>query len=214
MIAPIKNIRGVHKGEMIFVMASGKSMDYYPRGFFDNLTTIGVNRVAEHFPCTYTITHHREIIPELLETTTAKILTAKYQRCIPGEGELNQHILEQTTRQVYVYDTPPQGFINIDWSPWKQENTLITAGTIVVSALDAARHLGAKIILCCGVDGIDIHGSTNFAGYGNYKKWDQAQMRHIEATRDMVRDVARKITAEAGVPVVGVNPFVDLRLKP
>lgn len=210
MLKPIEHIKDLHKGEDVYLLASGKSMDFYPKGFFDDVITIGVNNLPHFFPCNYTILHHIEIIPELIQVDTC--IVASQNRCgISASGPENHHILEDDDRTHYLYQTAEQGFTNIDYSVFKKENYLLTAGTTIVSAIDFCRHIGAKKVFVCGVDGINIKGQTNFEGY--YEKGSEAanrQLQHVENTRDLFRAVV-KFIIKCGVQVIGLNPFIDMR---
>lgn len=44
---------GIHEGDTIYVVASGPSLDLWPRKFFDNVITIGVNDARSLVDCDY-----------------------------------------------------------------------------------------------------------------------------------------------------------------
>src|SRR5437016_1279901 len=56
----IRALRDWHKGETIWVLGSGSSLNRVPRPFFDDKVTVGVNATHYDWPVTYLFAHHRE----------------------------------------------------------------------------------------------------------------------------------------------------------
>ena len=54
MKRPITELKDTHKGEDVWIIGSGSSMDYIDPSFFDNKITIGVNDVYKKYEhCSY-----------------------------------------------------------------------------------------------------------------------------------------------------------------
>ena len=47
----ITELRNIHKGQDIWIIGAGSSMDYVDPSFFENKITIGVNQMFQYFPC-------------------------------------------------------------------------------------------------------------------------------------------------------------------
>ena len=56
----ISKLRDLHRGEAVYLLGSGKSLDFVPRDFFDGKTVVGVNATHRDWPTTYLFAHHRE----------------------------------------------------------------------------------------------------------------------------------------------------------
>ncbi|MCB9267669.1 MAG: hypothetical protein H6558_21810 [Lewinellaceae bacterium] len=211
MLQPLRQLKDKHKGEDVYLLASGASLDYYPRDFFRERLSVGVNKVAQHFSSTYTVMHHHENIPELigLDTTLA---VSRFMRCISAEGTMHIDLLRQGSRTHYQYESLEQGFTHIDYSAYELDNHLITGGSSMVSALHFCHYIGAGTIFVCGMDGRAVNGKMNFEGYHTQKEMQEAQVGHVDRTKAMLLQVCHFLKGK-GASILGVNPFIDLNLR-
>ena len=51
----LTQLKNKHKGEDIWVISAGSSMDYVSSEFFENKIVIGINHVYKHYPCNYIV---------------------------------------------------------------------------------------------------------------------------------------------------------------
>ena len=51
----IQELKDIHKGEDIWVIGAGSSMNYINPSFFENKICISVNQMYEIFPCEYVV---------------------------------------------------------------------------------------------------------------------------------------------------------------
>ena len=76
----LEDLRNKHKGEEIWVLGRGPSLDDYPTNFFDNRISIALSYAYLAFPnCTYFYSFHAEPAEYV-----AKNWPEKYSRCILG----------------------------------------------------------------------------------------------------------------------------------
>ena len=51
----IQELKDIHKGEDIWVIGAGSSMNFVDSSFFENKISISVNQMYEKFPCEYVV---------------------------------------------------------------------------------------------------------------------------------------------------------------
>ena len=51
----IQELKDIHKGEDIWVIGAGSSMNFVDSSFFENKICISVNQMYEKFPCEYVV---------------------------------------------------------------------------------------------------------------------------------------------------------------
>jgi len=194
----VTEIYGKHKGEDIYIIGSGSSMDFFSKKFFENKTVICLNNMYKFFPCNYMLSHHHDIIQEAIDSG-ATVITSKHNISHPA------HKTHNFTGEYYFYEHNDQGFCKVDMENWGK--MIVTAGTPVVAALQIAANMGANNVVLCGVDGGTIDKKTNYREYplptqgGHPGRVQNA----IEQTANMIR--------QDGVGVCCVLPFVNLTLE-
>lgn len=211
MLLPIEQLNNRHQGEDIYLLASGASMDYYPKYFFQDRLLVGVNRIPHFFKCAYTVIHHQELIPELLPLDTTLIVST-FQRCIIAEGAFHIDLLQADSCTHYQYETLEQGFSNIDYSAYELNNYLLTGGSTIVSALHFCHFIGAKTVFVCGMDGRDVDGKMNFSGYHTQIEHQAYQKLYVDGTKELLLETCNFLRGK-GTTILGINPFIDLNLR-
>jgi hypothetical protein len=92
-------------------------------------------------------------------------------------------------------------------SVFDKPHTLVTGGSIVTTALHFAYFLGAKNILCVGVDGGSLDGEMNYNGYER-----PTPLSHPSNVAHQLKKMANAIRGR-GVPVMSILPFINLTLE-
>jgi len=62
----LNSYENLFEGQNIYVIASGKSLDYLPTSFFEGKITIGANQVFKKFVPTYLLRKEYEMLPEIM----------------------------------------------------------------------------------------------------------------------------------------------------
>lgn len=200
-------LRDAHKGETIWVIGSGPSLDYIDRGFFADKTCVCVNNVGWRLELDsfYTVTHYwldAVNVAEARPDTTVICSTVDL-----GEGTREESNRYADLPNIRRFDTLPQQFDRFDpEAHWPEEpDRLIVGPTSLHMTMHFAHYLGAASIVLVGADCGRIDDATNFEGYAvgdnPFATWAEFLPR-----------VANAIRAR-GTNVYSLNPFVNFALE-
>ena len=64
----LNQFKNCHMGDDIYVLASGKSVDYIENSFFENKIVIGINQVYKKIHCQYLIRKEKQLAKEIIES--------------------------------------------------------------------------------------------------------------------------------------------------
>ena len=201
MAESIEQLRNIEQGKEIYVVGSGKSIDFIPNEFWEGKTVIGVNFVPLRVPSKYLITHHYFVLKSF-KNTNLTIVTSQREMGISAKSLHN----EVLSGDYFVYKHLEQRFTKIDLSVFDTPEYLITGGTIITSALHFAYLLGASSIVLAGVDGGMINGEINYIGYPT-----QTPFTHCKAVNNQLEIMIKEIRKH--IPVVSLNPFINFNLE-
>jgi hypothetical protein len=228
----LQTYKGKHTGEDIYVLASGKSVDYFAPAFFENRITIGVNQMPRIIECTYGV--RKEISVALLEEhmDNAKRRGTLFlsQGRQGRSGRANELLVLETAGEsaiascaVVLYDHPAIKKSPPDRLPPPDDQLFVSSSTIT-TGIHLAAYMGARTVFIVGHDCGTLDGHANCDGYHSvetlssswsdntsmqgekYKNW----LRTIESQTASLRDL---VTAKYGCQVVSVSPFVGLNME-
>ncbi len=152
----IEDLRNKYKGEEIWVMGTGPSLDDFPDNFFDNKISIACNWAFVAFQnCTYFLNYHiahSDFIRKYLSH-----LTHKWLLWFPPEDKLNHEWVDKQ-RDMILVQRDVTGVVeeNFDKAvdaimrgkPYKY----LASGTMVHGAIQVAAVLGAAKITLVGCE--------------------------------------------------------------
>lgn len=128
----IQQLKNIHKEQTIYILGAGKQMDMYNPEWFRDKITIGVNWVYKFFPVQYTLARHI---------------------CVIKENTVNLIYPEITCDFDGIPSPKVPGYT------FKDE--LYQSGSTSLTAIDAARYMGANRIVIMGCEGYGPY----FTGY-------------------------------------------------
>lgn len=213
----ISQLKNKHLGDVVWIVASGSSLNFVPKNFFDGLITVVVNEAYRDWPVSYAFAHHRETAQEGINRGHV-VVASEYCRCDRNDG------LNNLQGNHYLYRHPQQPpVLAMDMSPFdgNLDDSLVVGSNTVTSAMDfAGRILGAKTIWLCGVDSGSIDGRWNYDNYngGGEVNWLEQQTRggtglpHVRAQLPLILTVAKALRTR-GIAVCSLNPFVDFGME-
>lgn len=201
----IRELQGKHAGEMIFVLASGASMDHFPPVFFTGYTTIAVNQVHRKFPCTYVVSHHpfgcQEVIDKGLTLVVAEFDCGQYKW---GRNEFDGDYY-------YYKHADNQQCAAIDLAALDTNDSLAISASTTADAVHFAAHLGASTIVLCGADGGRLDGKMNFDGYnGGHDGYTEPA--HLPMTEPLLQKLVNELRVR-GRNIFSLNPFINFGLE-
>lgn len=212
----IDKLRNRHRGEDIWLIASGKSLDYVSPRFFDNKITLGINHVYSRFECEYLLVRDHHFFSDVYNAAAfqgAVLLAPEYGFVNPTARMKNEAsgAIEALWMQFDVnYPVEHNG---MDLSVVGTDE-IVGGMSTIHTALHMCAYLGAENIIICGADGGLIDGEKFFTGYrdgstpnvGNFPAW----LSHVEKQTMRLRERLREVY---GCEVVSLNPWINFSLE-
>lgn len=203
--------RNRHQGKTVYVIGSGKTLDYLDPTMFDGQVTIGVNQVYKKLTPTYLVRkekEHRKVVLRECKGATHHFWKG------PGKDS------KRVTHFPCSKNRMGSGRPILSRVP---ENGLIASWSTITTAIHLAAHMGATIIIVVGHDCASIDGKCNFRGYHTAKtigvawgKGKQARRRYRHWLSKIEKDTVslkKQLKSKYGCHIVSLNPFASLRLE-
>ncbi len=206
----LADFRDIHRGEDVYVIGSGASLDHYDPRFFDGRITIGCNEVALRWrETTYTVTKYHDCARRVAERSDGVVFTPRYLH-----GNHAHDLVSVMPSNVVVFDHPTnmaEAFdVDRDWP----DSGLVVSWSTITTAMHLAAYMGAGAIILVGHDCGPVGGRLHVTGYPEPHDPDGWLPIPDEATwlghiaRDSIA-VKRKLIDRYGVHVVSLSPFVN-----
>lgn len=189
----------------IYVVGSGRSLQYIRKDFWKDKITIGINAIYKHYPVKYGITQHTSLIKEMVEAGVTAICPeydmAMYSR--PREiKDGDFYLFKHVDNTLYDFSERHTGYTDIDLTDFENPDTLVVGG-ITTSAIHLAYKLGATSVILCGIDSCLIDGRSNFDGYPQV-----TNVAHIKEMQPQITLICNEIR-KRGIGVYSLNPFIN-----
>lgn len=196
----------------IWVLGSGKSMDYICPEFFKNKITIATNRIWEKFPCNYVVFKHYQFIEDAIKS--GKIVIASKHDC----GDITKP-LNPIEGDYYVFTHKKGRFeerelhFNENLNAIGQDDDIFVSWSSITSSIHLAAYMGARNIIVAGHDCCLLDGEA--VGDGHEKKLpveteEAYKLRYAEWLRQIQKESIRlreKIKEVYGCNIYTLNPF-------
>ena len=201
-----KDFEGRHAGETVWVLGSGKTLDYVDRTFFDGKTVVATNHSwkgkADH---AYVCSNHWGTEP------AAWLVLPEVEDVPPQDAYRGPK--PEGDRVVFV-PTIPQKYS--DFTPnrdWPEQGRMVVGPTSLHLSLHWAVWLGAAHIVLVGADCGTIDGRNNADGYYTREVEEGAAAHfHHRLWERTLNEMAEKIR-NLGVSVHSLNPWVTFNLE-
>lgn len=212
----ITSLKNIHNNEDIYILGGGPSLNYIDINFFNNKTTIGINKIHKIIPCSYVIM--KDVKGELHISDIPKetqMIIAKWSQGRRSEGSNDLYIKSITNRSYFVYD-------HVDWWPRTKDiditmmtpksNKLVNGMSTMISAIHMAAYMGAKNIFICGHDLKNIEGKQYIDNYNEYH-YPKAELYdgntyESQKCKFQTLVVCAKLRKEFGCNIVSINPRI------
>lgn len=212
----ITELKNIHKGEDIWVIGAGSSMDYVDSSFFENKISISVNQMYEHFPCEYVVGRDL-MVRERWENTIKDLSNRKdikflYSRLHQGYGPVNS-IIESDN--FYSFESGIRD--DVKGLECIGTDKMVCIRTTLNTCIHLAAYMGAKNIMICGKDEGKIDGNLYYDGYVKSEWPDSENWNGIEhwlyltsKNTMMVRDRIKEVY---NCNIHSLNPFINFKLE-
>lgn len=208
---PLSELKGRHRGDDIWVIASGASLNFVDQSFFKNKITIGVNRVNMKFDCDYIVAKDVRGFSELLKfKKKAKFLVSQFE-----SGDVGT-TLNHVDTEHWVFEHPSKKTKQRpNLSSISGEQIVVSFSTIT-SAMHIAAYLGAANIIICGHDCGTIDDQTCFSGYHKQvapvQGDESAYFEWLAGIEAQSLEVVAWLKQRYGVEIHSLNPFLNFNL--
>ena len=214
----LKELKNKHKGEDIWIILAGSSMDYVSKDFFENKIVVGQNQIFKHYPCDYIIM--KDCMEEPRFPRSIKQCDKLGIPLIFSKGYKGYYDKERNEPQhsnAYSFDHNPRRS-TFDYELENLgEDEIIVSRSSVTSMIHIAAYLGAKNIILCGHDCGTLDGNLYYDGYiekdwisaGNWSGINEF-MSKIELQSQKVRQF---LMDKYDCNIHSLNPFLNLGLE-
>jgi len=216
----ISELKDKHKGEDIWVIAAGSSMDYVDKSFFSNKIVIGQNQTFKKYPCDYIVMKDCNELPRFprsikkLDELGIPLIFSEYYK---GNHWQGKNVVKHKDSYMFTHQNRQlsnsfEGHIaNLD------DEMIMASKSTITSIIHIAAHMGASNIMVCGHDCGTLDGNLYYDGYmekdwvsagnwGSIKVW----MKKIDNDTELLRDYLNK---RYGCNVHSLNPFLNFELE-
>lgn len=218
----VSELYGKHKGDDIYVVGSGASLRVFPKDFFDNKITIGLNMSWKMVDVMYAITIHPDLnIPQFIDpkesdrNITWVVGNRKTQLVLKSKPEQLEYALDN----YYFFDyhgkknTQPENEPSnagriIEWAEKPCDDNLYIWSSISQAGAVLAANMGAKNVILVGCDNISI-GENHHAHY-QHTRWKGVDPNHRYLQYYEGIAEIRTALRSRGVNIVSMNPFLKL----
>lgn len=217
----LEHFKNKHQESDIYVLASGKSIDFIDNSFFYNKIIIGTNQVYKKYKCKYLVRKEPNFIKKIINENKDTIHFISKGSC----GMLNSCNLqiinkldEQYKQKVVVYKHKANTRGSITQLP--AENELIVSYSTITSAIHLAAYMGAKNIILLGHDCGTLNGEPNFEGYHDnstykiaHKGGKKDYIEWLSKIEHQTMDVKKLLQQKYRCNIYSLNPFINFGLE-
>lgn len=195
-----------HRGETVYVLASGPSLNHIDPGFFDDKTVVAVNFIGHelglrsYYMCSH---YHLDAHAIARQVPDIPIIVPEIDQ---GGNKLAEKPPEYAN--VYAFPTNEQRYaaFNVD-TDWPTEyGSLVVGPTSLHFTMHFAHFLGARYIVLVGADCGTLDGAENRNGH------DRGIGSPWPVWYEQLPRVAGKLRS-LGSEVYSLNPFVNFGLE-
>lgn len=205
----IRALKGQHAGATIVVVASGRSVDFLPPAIFQHQIIVAVNEMFRHVPSSFVLMHHTEHAQEAIDAGCHLVTSDRAYDMPPRWGQPPAFRGDYSVYRTAGYEMSLTPTIDVARLETRQDDELVVSACTTAEAIQFAAHLGASVIVLCGVDGGSLDGHLNINGYNG---GGSTNPQHCRLTEPILLAVATHLRAR-GVAVVSLNPFINFGLE-
>jgi hypothetical protein len=224
MSLKLTDFKNKHKNEDIYILASGKSLDFLDNSFFNNKIIIGINQSYKKVIPQYLIRKEHKLLKELLENDNLKnvihfisagncgglnITNLKYIKSLEKNKQLN----------ICIYNHN-KNVHNNNIIPELKDNELYVSYSTITTGIYLAYYMGAKNIILLGHDCGLIDNESNFTGYHTkdtlqiaWKNNSQLQYNNWLDKIENQTIILKKWLNNKKINVMSLNPFINYNLE-
>ena len=162
----LEDYKNIHHNMDIYILASGKSVDFIDKSFFFNKIILGINQVYKKINCNYLVRKENKLLKEVVDLNPNTIHFISKGDC-GGSNNKNLQLVNKdfkNNNNIVIYNHNKNSTKIPDTI--KDEELIVSQSTIT-TGIHLAAYMGAKNIILVGHDGGMINGECNFKEYHN-----------------------------------------------
>lgn len=214
----LKNFKDIHKNEDIYVLASGKSVDFISNDFFNNKIVIGINQAYKKINCKYLLRKEFKLLNHVIKLNPESIHFISAGNC-GGNNNINlHHVIKNKLNNVVVYRHNPNNHKMPNILP--KPNKLVVSYSTITTGIHLAAYMGAKNIILIGHDCGTINGECNFKNYHTsqtYKiAWRNGKQDYVNWLKKIENQTIKLkslLKKEYNCNIYSLNPFINFNLE-
>jgi hypothetical protein len=215
----VKELYNIHKGKDIYIVGTGTSFRVFPKDFFQDKITIGLNLAWQLIPVDYAIT----MVPHLNFPEFLNVPHPEKIKWITKRDKLHAHANEAQKKygdENYFYfrtdgqlsitalDEPSEAGRMLEWVRTPHDECLYLWTSISQSAVNLAANMGAKNIILIGCDNSSLGG--NHHAQNQHTLWKGADPNDRYMQYYLGLKEIRTALRQRNVNVLSLNPFLKL----
>lgn len=215
----LSDLYSLHQGRDIYIIGTGASFRVFPKSFFDDKITIGLNLAWQLIDVDYAITMVPHLnFPEFLGAVRperTKWVTKKDKYIAHATPEMqayaNEHYFYFRTdgqSSINDLDEPSEAGRMLDWVEHPNAEFLYLWTSISQTAVNLAANMGAKNIILVGCDNCALLG--NHHAHNQHTLWkgadpDDRYMHYYLGLKEVRAALMRR-----GINLLSITPFLKL----
>jgi len=205
----LDDVAGTHEGGDVYVIASGKTLDYYDPKFFDGKFLIGVN-----YGWSLTLPKVDYMVTKYHHTALEWVADERVGTMVVTRGLRGHRTMQPLTDDRMLVVDHNENTVE-RWDGDWPENGLVATHSTITTAMHFAAVLGARNIVMVGADCGTLDDETNRQGYVNEREahpealW-KGKFRSFDKQNRIVANILRD---RYKVNVVSLLPFVTPNME-
>jgi hypothetical protein len=216
----LNEFKNKHINEDIYVLCSGKGVDFIDESFFSNKIIIGINQVYKKVKCNYLLRKENNLLKEVIEKNTNTIHFISKGKDgsdnVKNLIDVNNNFAHNNNIIVFNHNANKKLLPDII-----KDNELLVSWSTVTSGIHLAAYMGAKNIILVGHDGGLINGECNFKGYHTDETYKIAWPKNGKADyiiwlqnieKDTIK-LKKMLNEKYKCNILSINPFINFNLE-
>ena len=200
----LADLRYKHSGQMVWVVASDASLDYFPEGFWDRRCVITINE--PHVPSRYCVTKNDygdAHVQSVIDRNPQTLFVASEYRY----GNLNHQRSVLTGAITFPHRQNRVSLFNPQTDIPDDDEMLLVSYSTLGSALHLAAYMGAQTCFVVGASGGEFGGKVYVGDYS------QNSNGYIASeTSKQTQGICDELRRRYGTHFVTVLPWANMRL--
>jgi len=166
MYKNISELKNKYKGEDIWIVLAGSSMNYVSDSFFENKIVLGANQVYKHYSCDYIIMKDCMETPRYtrsVQECKEKGIPLIFSEYFKGDDSKELNTPDYENSYFFKHNSKKTEFdYNLENL---KEDEILSSKSTAASIIHIAAYMGAKNIILCGHDCGRLDGDMYYDGY-------------------------------------------------